>query len=231
MHRMVLITRRFGMFIAAVVGLAIVCPSWTVAQTSTCKYYKVQAKTLNVTKAPSDDSVFIDLLDKGDVVCVTREQESRGRKWAYTASKVVSVRERAPVEGWVNQQQLQSLTPAEVAVITGAPLPPPATGTPPASGSDDVIRFSQPLTFGPFPVNGSSLEQLAESVPQFSPIAGLDEQLWKKNCSSCHQWNRQALCQQGGSYAKNPRNALRQPHPFGGAYKSALMQWAKSGCQ
>ena len=30
---------------------------------------------------------------------------------------------------------------------------------------------------------------------------------------------------------KNPRNALRHPHPFGGAYKSALMQWARNGCQ
>jgi hypothetical protein len=67
--------------------------------------------------------------------------------------------------------------------------------------------------------------------PMFSPIDGLDESLWKKPCSSCHRWDRAQLCAQGASYAKNPRSALRHPHPFGGAYKVALMNWAKSGCQ
>jgi hypothetical protein len=80
-------------------------------------------------------------------------------------------------------------------------------------------------------VNGSSIEQLAEGIPQFAPFDGLEESMWKKKCSACHKWERQALCDQGASYAKNPKNALRHPHPFGGAYKSALMQWAKSGCQ
>ena len=94
-----------------------------------------------------------------------------------------------------------------------------------------MLRFSTPIPFGPFPVNGNTIERLAESVPQFPPFDGLEESMWKKNCSTCHKWDRQALCEQGASYAKNPRNALRHPHPFGGAYKSALMQWAKTGCQ
>jgi hypothetical protein len=80
-------------------------------------------------------------------------------------------------------------------------------------------------------VQGQSIEQLARGIPQFPPFEGLPENTWKKNCQSCHQWDRQALCEQGASYAKNPRSALRHPHPFGGAYKAALMRWAKSGCQ
>ena len=51
-----------------------------------------------------------------------------------------------------------------------------------------------------------------------------------KNCAACHKWDRQTLCEQGASYAKNPRYALRISHPYGG-FSSALMQWAKSGCQ
>jgi hypothetical protein len=96
---------------------------------------------------------------------------------------------------------------------------------------DDVLRYTEPIPFGPFPVNGSTIEQLAKGVPLFSPIEGLEESMWKKNCSTCHKWDRQALCEQGASYAKNPRFALRHPHPYGGAYKAALMQWAKAGCQ
>ncbi len=198
------------------------------AQQAPCQYYKVQANSLNVSKDARSDSVFIDMLDKGEVVCVTRSEKGGGKDWAYVATKVLKLNERPPVGGWTELRQLQPLSPAEVASITGTPAP-AATASPPPN--DDVLRFSQPVPFGPFPVNGSSIEKLAEGIPQFAPFDGLEESQWKKNCSTCHKWDRQALCEQGASYAKNPRNALRHPHPYGGAYKSALMQWAKSGCQ
>jgi hypothetical protein len=93
------------------------------------------------------------------------------------------------------------------------------------------LRFNEPVPFGPFPVNGNTIKQLADSIPFFPPIEGQNEALWKKNCSTCHKWDRQTLCQQGASYAANPQNMLRQQHPFGGAFKVALMRWSKSGCQ
>lgn len=208
-------------------GVALSC--WSAnAQTPACRYYKVEASSVNVSKDAREDSIFIDMLDKGEIACVTRDQKVADRDWGFVLHKVTSPGQTAPIEGWTNLRQLAPLTPAEVAVITGAPAPAAPVPAPPA---DNVLRFSAPIPFGPYPVTGNSIEKLAESIPQFAPFDGLEEALWKKNCSTCHKWDRQALCEQGATYAKNPRNALRHPHPFGGAYKSALMQWAKGGCQ
>jgi hypothetical protein len=133
--------------------------------------------------------------------------------------------------------------PAAVAPPPAAPPAPPVPATPaPASPApaqqqaaappeEAIIRFSEPIPFGPYPVNGRSIEQLITGVPLFPPIEGLDESIWKKNCGTCHKWDRTSLCEQGGTYLKNPRFALRQPHPYGGPDKVALMRWAKTGCQ
>jgi hypothetical protein len=80
-------------------------------------------------------------------------------------------------------------------------------------------------------VNGHSIAEMIQSTPLFSPIEGVDESIWKKECKNCHQWNKDRMCQQGATYVKDPKNVLRVPHPFGGALKIALMRWAKSGCQ
>src|SRR5262249_32764503 len=109
-----------------------------------------------------------------------------------------------------------------------APPPPPAAAAP---DSEDVVRFDEPLKTGPPPVNGRSLEQLVQGVPLSPPIEGLDESVWKKNCNACHKWDRRTLCEQGATYLKNPRMALRGSHPYGGPEKVAIMQWAKTGCQ
>lgn len=98
-----------------------------------------------------------------------------------------------------------------------------------ASDSDE-LRYNQPVPFGPYPVNGLSLEQLIETVPLFAPIEGLPEDLWKKSCATCHKWNKDRLCEQGKTYAKAAKNVLRHQHPMGGAFKIALMKWSKSGC-
>jgi hypothetical protein len=204
------------------------------AQGPACRYYKVQANSLNISKEARGDSLFIDVLDQGEIVCVTRDEKVGDRDWVYIAHKLPKPNEKASVEGWTNLRLLQPLSPAEIAAATGAA---PAAAAPAASAptaaappADDVLRFSQPVPFGPFPVNGKSIEELAKGVPQFPPFEGLEENLWKKNCASCHKWDRQTLCEQGASYAKNPRYALRISHPYGG-FSSALMQWAKSGCQ
>jgi hypothetical protein len=201
------------------------------AQAPVCRYYKVQATSLNVSKDARGDSLFIDVLDKGEIVCVTRDEKVGDREWVYVAHKLPKPNEKAPVEGWTNLRLLQPLTPAEITAATGSAPAQAAPAAPSAAPpADDVLRFSQPVPFGPFPVNGRSIEELAQGIPQFPPFDGLEESLWKKNCAACHKWDRQTLCEQGASYAKNPRYALRISHPYGG-FSSALMQWAKSGCQ
>ena len=125
------------------------------------------------------------------------------------------------------------------------PQPKPTAASPPSqspepkarqtanddSGSDsDELRYKQPVPFGPYPVNGLSLEQLIETVPLFAPIEGLPDELWKKSCATCHKWNKDRLCEQGKTYAKSAKDVLRHQHPMGGAFKIALMKWSMSGC-
>ncbi len=97
--------------------------------------------------------------------------------------------------------------------------------------AEGALRFDQPIQSGPYPVNGHSIKQLIEGMPLFPPIEGLDELLWKKTCSSCHKWDKARLCDQGKTYVKVARYVLRQPHPYGGSFKVALLRWAKSGCE
>jgi serine/threonine protein kinase len=110
----------------------------------------------------------------------------------------------------------------------------PGSAAAPGAQTDEAespLRFDQPIHSGPYPVNGRSIQQLIEGMPLFPPIEGLDEALWKKTCTSCHKWNKERLCDQGKSYVKAARYVLRQPHPYGGSFKVALMRWAKSGCE
>jgi hypothetical protein len=135
---------------------------------------------------------------------------------------------------------LQRLADNEGASVRGLTASPPAAAAPaapaapapaPATTGQDVVRFKEPLTSGPYPVNGSSLEQLVNGIPLFPPIEGLDEAVWKKNCNACHKWDQRTLCEQGATYVKNPKSALRKSHPYGGAEKVAMMEWSKTGCQ
>jgi hypothetical protein len=68
-----------------------------------------------------------------------------------------------PVGGWANLGLMQP--------VAAAPdrRDAPAAAAP----AEQIVRFSEPLTTGPFPVNGQSLEQLVQGTPLFPPIEGL----------------------------------------------------------
>jgi hypothetical protein len=180
-----------------------------------CRFYRIQSSTLDVSKEPRADAASTDVPDNADVVCVTREQSAGGHNWGFVEHKLA--------------QRGLTTSPPAAAPAPAAPQPPPAAAA--APDSDEVVRFDEPLKTGPPPVNGHSLEQLVQGVPLFPPIEGLDESLWKKNCNTCHKWDRRTLCEQGATYLKNPKMALRGSHPYGGPEKVAIMQWAKTGCQ
>ena len=233
-----------------VLGLALACVAGAAsAQDAACTMYKVNTSLLNISKDAGGD-IYNDALFDGDSTCVTRLANVKGIDWAFISYKIEGSN-RTPVEGWAALQYLQQTGPGAAA----APAAPPAAAPPPVASApavpaptaaaprpaapagataairpEDVLRFDQPIPFGPFPVNGHSLQEMIDSVPLFSPIEGLEESLWKKKCTTCHQWDQARLCQQGATYVDAPRNVLRVPHPFGGALKIALMRWAKSGC-
>lgn len=210
---------------AIAVGLATTCVIFEFADAqapvAACRYFSVQASSANVSKEPRGDAPLIDVLSQGDVLCVTQQQKDGAREWLFVAQKVLKPDNRQTVDGWVNARTLQPVPGSEAENLSKPPAPPLET----------PLKFDEPIGIGPFPVNGKSIEQLARDVPLFPPIDGLEDAVWKKNCTACHVWDRRALCEQGASYAKNPKSSMRHPHPYGGAYKLALMQWAKSGCQ
>jgi hypothetical protein len=228
------------------------------AQDANCTLYKVDTSLLNISKDPGGN-IFNDALFDGDVACVTRMANIAGIDWGFIAYKLEGST-RTPVEGWSSLQYLRQMSaggggapPAGAASNTAAPAAPPPTAraptpapaapaapqvaaAPPAGAAtairpEDVLRFDQPIPFGAYPVNGHSIAEMIDSIPLFPPIEDLPDELWKKKCTNCHQWNQARLCEQAGTYVKAPRYVLRVPHPFGGTLKLALMRWAKSGCQ
>jgi len=208
------------------------------AQGAACAYYKVNTSLLNVSKDPNG-VIYNDALIDGDAVCISSRTNVAGVEWGFIAHKLEGPTTRVPVEGWTEMQYLQAVPEAVARTPVAAPAPQaaPAAGKQAAPArpvatarAEDILRFDQPIPFGPFPVNGHSLKEMIDNVPLFSPVEGLDESLWKKKCTTCHEWNQDRLCQQGATYVQTPRNVLRVPHPFGGALKIALMRWAKSGC-
>jgi hypothetical protein len=221
---------------------------------ASCQYYQVAAPSLNVFSQPRADSGFIAALAKSDFVCVVGEQDVQGdRTWVHITAKLAPRSPRTAMDGWAIKNALQPAAQADVAALAGAPpvaaptpqsapavsnAAPPPKGTPPAASStqspafgQSVVTFTGKITEGPTPVNGSSLEQLINGVPTFPPIDGLPQEVWKKTCNSCHQWNKQSLCVQAKIYAKDPKMVMRIQHPYGGPEKIAMMKWAQGGCQ
>ncbi len=121
------------------------------AQEPDCRYFRVQANGLNIAKEPKGDSVFIDMLDKNDVVCVTRNQKVGDRDWGFIAHKVEKPDQHKAVEGWATMRSLQPATPEELAAVRGiaaAPPPPPVAAAAPSQ--DDVLKYTRADNFRTF---------------------------------------------------------------------------------
>ena len=93
----------------------------------------------------------------------------------------------------------------------------------------EPIKFGEPLSTDPSD-KPRSLQQLADGSPLFPPIADLPAEYWDgKNCSNCHAWKKDNLCEQAQFLANRDANERIQ-HPYGGFFKDALKQWAAGGC-
>jgi hypothetical protein len=232
-----------------VLCLALVCGAGAASAQGLpdCTLYKVNTSVLNISK-DANSEIYKDALFDGDIVCVTRVENINGSDWGYISHRLRHANATTLVGGWSPLRDLQKIFLADAQAHLAGAAPPagaPAAGIPGAGAMsapaapppqatirpEDVLRFDQPIPFGPFPVNGHSIKEIFDTTPLFPPIEGLEDALWQKKCTECHKWNQARLCDQGATYVKAPRNVLRVPHPFGGAEKLALMRWAKSGCQ
>lgn len=123
--------------------------------------------------------------------------------------------------------------PSAPAKETVAVLPPKATEEAGATAADPQVFFDRPLTSQVGEIDGLTMGEVITQSPLFPPIDGLPDEVWKgKTCSSCHQWTRDALCDQAKTYqADNAERSLLKPHPFGGDFKNILKNWGSGGCQ
>lgn len=129
------------------------------------------------------------------------------------------------------------------AAVSGRPAPPAAAAAPPPSPPAPVAAAPAAMAAGPgfaIPIGAGgpalasrSIQQLSEGTPAFSPIPGLDAATWQdKACGTCHSWTRAALCEQGQFYVRaGEARTVAKPHPYGGAFKAALRNWAGGGCK
>jgi hypothetical protein len=193
---------------------ALMCFAGAASAQEACTFYKVNTSLLNISKEAGGD-IYNDALFDGDVTCVTRKENVNGADWGFIAYKLGSGDAHTPVEGWSAMKYLQATTvagagpsaappaaaaPPPMAAAPAAPAPAPMAPAPnaaaPAAASaairpEDVLRFDQPIPFGPFPVNGHSLKEMIDTLPLFSPIEGLEEPLSKKKCTQCHKRNQE----------------------------------------
>lgn len=226
---------RLSIVVATILGALFVSQP---ALAQSCDTYRVEARLLNMRAEPNVFGTIIDVLRYNELVCIAKNETAGGQDWGYVVSKSrPDGSATQAVEGWTSVRYLAKVetpdsSPSPVATDDRTSAPPPIDATPaPASDQQVTLNFTDPVPFGPFPVRGRSLEQLANSLPLFAPIDGLSEDRWKRQCTSCHQWNKDRLCDQGKSYMADPASIIRIQHPYGGPYKKALATWAGSGCE
>ncbi|HUG61383.1 MAG TPA: caspase domain-containing protein [Methylomirabilota bacterium] len=96
--------------------------------------------------------------------------------------------------------------------------------------TEGPVFYDRPVRFGDVAIDGKSISELIQGKPLYSPIEGLDPAAWDTQCTSCHAWTRETLCEQSMTYAKIDVSVMRLPHPYGTRFKVALSDWAKNGC-
>jgi len=205
----------------SVVALLTAQPS--AAQTA-CTPYSISVPILQVLKEPGTPGDYVGVLQQGDIACVRDDEKSGPQQLSFVVEKTEAGGAVVAVGGWASTIFMKKESGAAKA-DTGTPAEPATV----AEG--DILRFNEPVPFGPPAVRGKSLKELAEGTPMFPPIEGLPEELWQKTCTTCHQWTAKRLCDQGTSYIPRAAAVFRHQHPYGGPYKLALMRWAKTGCE
>lgn len=105
--------------------------------------------------------------------------------------------------------------------------------TEPERSLPNMVTFYGAVTDPASPLVGRSLAELVNEAPLHSPVEGLPDSVWQdKSCRTCHQWNQARLCDQGNFYlSQNATRNLAKLHPFGGAFKTRVKDWAEAGCQ
>ncbi|MFT5508994.1 MAG: hypothetical protein ACI89J_002071, partial [Hyphomicrobiaceae bacterium] len=66
-----------------------------------CKFYKTTAPILDARADPAKAGGYVDILEKGEVACITQQKKIGRRQWGYVAHKVLKDGATKPIKGWV----------------------------------------------------------------------------------------------------------------------------------
>lgn len=148
----------FGL--AGLIGGAAVPLGW--AAEPSCSFYKVNSSLLNISKE-AGGGAFIDVLEEGETVCVTRQQKTGGREWGYISYKLQKPDGQTPVKGWTTLRYMKKLSAADAKAAaagagkTTAPAAPsPIAATPPAAAAK--IAAASKCTTGNYTHDSSLVE-------------------------------------------------------------------------
>jgi len=120
----------FIMFgLAGLIGGAAVPLGW--AAEPVCSFYKVNSSQLNISKE-AGGGIYIDVLEEGEIACVTRQQKTGGRDWGYISYKLQKPKGQASVNGWSTLRYMKKLSAAESKAAAAGSGITPAPATPPS---------------------------------------------------------------------------------------------------
>ncbi len=89
---------------AVLIGLSFCLPATKAAAQENCEMYQTTGEVVDVFKTPSTKSGYFELLEKGDVTCITRQQTSGNRNWGFVKYRKDKNGQKIVVNGWVDLQ-------------------------------------------------------------------------------------------------------------------------------
>ncbi|MCK0122367.1 outer membrane protein assembly factor BamD [Loktanella sp. F6476L] len=153
---------------------------------------------------------------------------------ATTSEEVFAFIEQFPDGTYAKDAKARMIDLLWLELATAQPADGAAAAEAPTEGVEPApVAFSVPLVEGSPEIIGKSLEELIAASPLFPPVEGLPDEYWKEQeCSDCHAWEQANLCDQANTYLNDAgAENLVKPHPYGGAFKLTLRNWAMDGCE
>jgi len=115
----------FSAFVFSVlISLVMALPPITAHAQGNCQLYDTTGEVVDVFKTPSTQGAYFELLERGDITCISRQQQSGSRNWGFIEYRKDKSGQKVVVKGWVDLQFVArkgGVTPARATPQQGQP--------------------------------------------------------------------------------------------------------------
>ena len=95
---------RYGFVASVLISLVLaMAPVPSTAQEN-CELYDTTVEIVDVFKTPSAQGKYFELLERGDVTCISKQQKSGNQTWGFVTYRKESSGRKVAVNGWVDLQ-------------------------------------------------------------------------------------------------------------------------------